>query len=282
MTDNSSADVATESLVRRAGEGDANALDALIRSVQQPVFNMAIRMLWHPQDAEDATQEILLKVVTRLATFRGESSFQTWVYRVATNHLLNTRQSRVEREEITFSDFAVQLANTDPDAVAPASSEADQQLLELEVKIGCTQGMLLCLDRDHRIAYILGDIFELKSEQAGDILGIEPATFRKRLSRARAELRAFMLQHCGIANESAACRCENRIPTAIKRGRLNPANLLFASSPRSLPVHAQVAEVEELHRIAGIFRSHPTYAAPERVRQTVVKLIGARSFSVLE
>ncbi len=128
--------------------------------VQDEVYRLSLRMLWHPQDAEDATQEILFRIITSVATFRGESTFRTWALRVATNHLLNVRRSRIERQSLTFDAFGKDLADglVDPgEAPAPRADEADQPLLEEEVRIGCTQAMLLCLDRDERIAYILGE-----------------------------------------------------------------------------------------------------------------------------
>src|SRR5713226_603083 len=96
-------------LLGRARAGDRDALEDIVRAIQDDVYGLAIRMLWHPQDAEDASQEILVKVITHLGTFRGESSFRTWVCRIATNHLLNVRKSRVERAELTFSAFALDL-----------------------------------------------------------------------------------------------------------------------------------------------------------------------------
>jgi RNA polymerase sigma factor (sigma-70 family) len=89
-------DPSLEELVRRAQDGNAPALERVVREIGDNVYGLAVRMLWHPEDAEDATQEILMKVVTHLSTFRGESAFPTWVYRIATNHLLSVRQSRVE------------------------------------------------------------------------------------------------------------------------------------------------------------------------------------------
>jgi RNA polymerase sigma factor (sigma-70 family) len=187
-----------ETLVEQTTAGNTAALEEILRAVQGDVYNLAVRMLWCPEDAADATQEILMKVVTHLATFRAQSSFRTWVYRIATNHLLNIRKSRVEREEINFSAFATQLATGLADPPAAASSDPDQALLVEEVKIGCTQGMLLCLDREHRIAYVIGEVFELSSEEAAAVLGISAAAYRKRLSRAREKLRAFMANHCGL------------------------------------------------------------------------------------
>jgi RNA polymerase sigma factor (sigma-70 family) len=92
-------------LVDQAKGGDATALERLVRRHQAFVFNLAVRMLYCPQDAEDATQEILIKVVTKLSTFEGRSRFRTWLYRIATNHLLNMKRGRSEPEAMTFSDY---------------------------------------------------------------------------------------------------------------------------------------------------------------------------------
>jgi RNA polymerase sigma factor (sigma-70 family) len=278
-------DPSLEELVRRAQDGNAHALERVVRGIGDDVYGLAVRMLWHPEDAEDATQEILMKVVTHLSTFRGESAFPTWVYRIATNHLLSVRQSRVEREQLTFTAFGDQLASGLGEPLAAPDSDPDMALLEEEVKIGCTQAMLLCLDRERRVAYVLGDVFDLKSEDAAYVLSVEPATFRKRLSRARERLRAFMRVHCGLANEAAPCRCTRRVETAIRSGRIDPARLLFAGHPeraaRAVPVLEQVSEMEELHSIAGIFQSHPDYSAPERVIASVRRLLDSGTFSLL-
>jgi RNA polymerase sigma factor (sigma-70 family) len=285
VSDRQSVAQSLEQLVARARDGDARALEQVVLAVKDDVFGLAVRMLWHPEDAEDATQEILLKVVTHLGTFRGESAFRTWVYRIATNHLLNVRRSRVEREELTFSALGEQLASGLADPPASAASEADQALLAEEVKIGCTTAMLLALDRDHRVAYILGDVFELRSDDAAYVLGVEPATYRKRLSRARERLRDFMREHCGLVNEAVPCRCARRVETAVRLGRVDPARLLFAAHPkratRPLPVLEQVGEMETLHELAGVFQSHPDYAAPDRVVEGVRRLIESGQFSLL-
>jgi RNA polymerase sigma factor (sigma-70 family) len=112
-------------------------------------------MLWHPEDAKDATQEILIRVITHLGTFRGESSFVTWLYRVAANALLTIRKGRAEEARLTFQAFEQDLDEGISDARVAVSPGLDEALLLEEVKIGCTQAMLLCLDRTHRLAYIL-------------------------------------------------------------------------------------------------------------------------------
>ena len=275
-------------LVTRAKAGDSDALTRLIELVRDDVYRLSLRMLWHPEDAADATQEILLKVVTSISTFRGESSFRTWTFRIATNHLLNVRRSRIERTSPTFESFAADLMDgiDGPDAVqAPASDEADQALLEEEVKIGCTQAMLLCLERDERIAYILGDVFELKSTDAAEVLEIDAAAFRKRLSRARSRIREFMTVHCGLMTSGAPCSCTRRVRPAVERGRVRRDQLLFAGQgkvpARALPVLEAVGEMERLHEIAAIHQSHPMFAAPSRVSDAIRAVLESANVRVL-
>jgi RNA polymerase sigma factor (sigma-70 family) len=257
---------AVEELVASARGGDVAALDELVRAVQDDVYALAIRMLWHPHDAEDATQEILVRIVTRLSTFRGESSFRTWVLRVAANHLLTTRRRRAELPQLTFDAFADDLADG---LDTPYDAGLDEGLLEDEVKVGCTHGMLLCLDREHRLAFILGDVFELPGDDAAAALDIAPAAYRKRLSRARERIRSFMEGHCGIVNAARPCRCRRRIGRAVAVGRVDPSNLLFAPHV----VRRGVEEMESLHHAAAVFRSHPCFSAPAAVADRVMELL---------
>ena len=174
-------DGAGRALVERAQNGDREALEGVVVSIRGRVHALALRMLWNPEDANDATQEILVRIVTRLATFRGESSFTTWVYRVAANHLLTVRKSRLEEQRYTFDRFGGELDEGLTDETQADGAARD--LLLQEVRVGCTLGMLQCLDRPHRLAYILGEILELEGGEAARVLEIGAATFRKRLSR---------------------------------------------------------------------------------------------------
>lgn len=83
-------------MVAGARAGDSSALEQIVIVLQPRVYRLAVRMLWHPEDAKDATQEILIRVVTSLSTFRAESSLSPWAYRIATNHLLTARRNRLE------------------------------------------------------------------------------------------------------------------------------------------------------------------------------------------
>jgi RNA polymerase sigma factor (sigma-70 family) len=263
-------------LVGRAAEGDSAALGRVLASVRDDVYRLALRMLWQPQDAEDATQEALIRIMTRIGSYRGEAAFRTWAYRVAANHILNFRKSRVEQENLTFDGFGVDLVEglSEPD-----SSRPDADLLAAEVKLGCTLGMLLCLDRDSRLAYILTDVFDLPSSDAAFICGITPAALRKRASRARHELREFVGVHCGLVNRSAECRCDRRVNRAVRNGRVQSDRLNFATD---VDPQGAVGEMERLHDLASLMRSHPDYQAPETVTEAVRAVLASGRYTILE
>src|SRR5262245_26300531 len=137
---------ALEVLVERARAGDRESLERVADEVQRPIYNLALRMLWHPEDARDATQEILIRVITHLGSFRGDSRFLTWVFRVAANYLATARQSRVEAQAYTFDRFANDLHDGLADVADEEDWPADKALLLEEVKVGCLHALLTCLD----------------------------------------------------------------------------------------------------------------------------------------
>ena len=257
-------DVGTE-LLTRAREGDLAALDELLHTIQPAVFNLAVRMLGHREDARDATQDILLKVVTHLATFRGEAAFGTWVWQIARNHLLNAGTRAREVPQVSFEELGGRL-----DAgmsLAPPGWQ-DQPLLPedkldaRELAIRCTQGMLMRLDRGHRIAYLLDTAFGLSSELGGEVLDITAAAYRKRVSRARQALESFAAAHCGLANAKASCRCEAQVSVLRRAGVNTPENHLpLGGAERDEAVRA-LDELEAFSGFAGVFRAHPQYQAP--------------------
>ncbi len=187
LADNSP-DHEDQSLVLRARSGDRQAVEDLVQRHQAWIYNIAVRMLFHPQDAEDATQEILIKVLTRLSSFEGRSSFRTWLYRIVVNHVLNMKRGRVEvqRASIDFASYGAGLdATPDLEVADPKGTSADTDLLVTEAMLSCTTGMLLCLDREQRLTFILGAIFDVSDTVAAEVLEITPDNFRQRLARAR-------------------------------------------------------------------------------------------------
>ena len=266
-----------EDLVQEAKEGSREALESLVLGIQDRIYGLALRILGYPDDAEDAAQEILIKVVTHLDGFRRESKFTTWVYRIAANHLLTTRQRLAENQAVSFEAYEafleMELASQWPESVP----EAERSLIVKEVKLSCTHGMLLCLDRPHRITYILSEIFDIISEQGAYILDISPAAYRKRLSRARDRINTFMLKNCGAVKAENPCHCDRVAPHAIETRSIDPENPLFAGhrcrdEGGGLSA-AYLEELDSLQRVAALFKNHPDYAAPETFLASLKELV---------
>jgi RNA polymerase sigma factor (sigma-70 family) len=282
LADSAPTDGADRDLVARANAGDRQALEDLVRRHQAWVYNIAIRMLAHPHDAEDATQEILIKALTRLSSFEGRSSFRTWLYRIGVNHVLNMKRGRVEPEALTFSCYAHGLDNT-PDLDPPdeTSVPVDVRLVVDEARINCTSGMLLCLDRAQRLIYILGDILEVSDAVGAELLEISRDNFRQRLARARRDLHNFMNDKCGLVDPANPCRCEKKTRGFIQAGYVDPNKLLFARA-RIRQVREVVPETYEAltaldAQCARIYREHPFYEAPDVV-PALRGLIESREF----
>lgn len=257
-----SAEPDLDALAERAKGGDRNALEALVRGLQDPLYRLATRYLGDRERARDATQEISILVITKLSTFRGESALRTWAYRVACRHLL---RARAARREIALDDIAASLAQP-PNDIAPSTlARADARLLEEEVFLGCTQAMLRALDRPQRIAFVLGGICELDARDAAYALGITEVAFRKRLSRARGALDAFLTAHCGVADASNPCRCRHQVNLRVQRGLLDPGCLRFAGASARTSVEAlrARAEVGKVKRALDLYRAQPVEHAPE-------------------
>lgn len=266
-----------EDQVTKAVAGDAAALQAVVEAVRDDVYGLAMRMLWHPEDAADATQEVLLRIVTRLGSFEGRSGFRTWAYRVAVRALLNIKRGRVEHP-LSFDEFGADLVEG-LTAEPPASlSASERAVLQHEVKVACTQAMLLCLDREHRMAYLLGEIFDIAGDEAAACMDVSPPTYRKRLSRARSRVQQFTAEHCGLVSPSAACRCSGRIAAAVSQKRVDPHALLFATHPTTSATAADadrvVATIEAMADGRALMRSNPAYRAPDSVLEAVRQALG--------
>jgi RNA polymerase sigma factor (sigma-70 family) len=270
-------------LVMRAVDGDQAALEEVIRLLQDPLYRLALRMVWRPADAEDATQEILIRVLTRLASWRGEAKLLTWAYRIGVNYLLNLRrQSPQEARQSSLEEFGEMLADglADADYRGPEAA-----VLADEVRLSCTQAMLQCLERGERVAFVLNDVFELSSADAAWILQTTPAAYRKRLERARHRIGAFMNSSCGLVNPDAFCRCARRVPKALAAGRVDPGRLTLTAhpvSPSGRGLAEAAAQLHHLHDAAAVMRAHPDYAAPQAKADAIAALLHSGRFPLLD
>lgn len=270
--------------LRAATQGDLAALDAVIVAIQGGVYNLAVRMLGQRDDAADATQEILLKVVTHLATFRGDAAFTTWVFQVAKHHLLTASTKAREHPEQSLEALADKLqAGLDFAAARPGAERVltpEDKLAARQVALGCTQNMLMALDREQRLVVVLDSVFALPSKQAAEVLGLSAEAYRQRLSRARARLDAFAAGTCGLASSSAACRCEKQLPAlAEAAARGVPVSPPLARSRHERDeAERQLGALLRLGDAASVLRAHPEYQAPDSMRQAIRGVLQASGF----
>lgn len=253
-------------LVAAAQEGSRAALEKLVREMQRPVFNLAIRMLGHAADAEDATQEILIIVITHLGDVRDTGAAGAWAFRIACRHLVHVRRrGRLEARRFTFRSFASDLEDGLDDLPDEAVQDLETQAMVEEIKIGCTLALLTCLSRRLRAAYVLGEVFDLSDAEAASALEIDAAAFRQRLRRARSLVSGFVESRCGIVTTSAKCRCERRVAQALRLGRVEKGKRHLPATEGPAPSISDVrAEVERLERdraAAALMRSNPSFIA---------------------
>ena len=220
-----------EELVKNGLQGDRRSLEALISRYNDMIFNISVKMVRDADDAADITQEVLIKVITKLDTFKHDSTFKTWLYRITVNHILNFKKSPAVRARVSFRQFGEMLDGApDMQLMAEDNYGADKALLVEETKQTCMSGMLLCLDKKQRLVFILGELFGVNDKTGSEILEITPANFRMILSRAKRDLYNFMQNKCGLVNTDNPCRCAKKTKAFIKAGFVNPASLRFTGT----------------------------------------------------
>ena len=178
---------------------------AVILSVQDLVFSLSLRMLGTFPDAEDATQDILLKIITHLSSFKGESAFSTWVFRIATNHLKNYQKHMFAKFPLSFEFYGDDIKNGKIDDVPDLTQNVEKSVLAEELKLSCTNVMLQCLDAESRCIFILGTMFKVDNRIAGNIPGIAPKAYRQQLSRIRNKMADFLWEYCHSKSPAQPC-----------------------------------------------------------------------------
>jgi RNA polymerase sigma-70 factor (ECF subfamily) len=178
-------------LIEKVKAGQTEAYGELVRRYQDRVFNTCWRICGHLEDARDLTQEAFLKAFDSLASFRHQSGFYTWVYRVAVNLAISHRRTARRRQTVSLDQGAA-AAGTQAEGLAkrvagepqddPARSASETELH------GCVVRAMQALDDDHRAVVVLRDIEGLDYREIAEILEIPPGTVRSRLHRARAAL----------------------------------------------------------------------------------------------
>lgn len=180
-----------KSLVQRAKQGDLSAYDQLVRMYQERIYATIYHMTANHEDANDLAQESFIKAFRALKSFKGDSSFFTWVYRIAINKTINFLKQRKKRAQMSLNDLDFN-AEHDPDLVALISEKnprRDLNLTELQEKLNAA---MLKLSEVHRLVVTLHDIQGLSHDEISRIMDCNTGTVRSRLFYARQQLQAFL------------------------------------------------------------------------------------------
>lgn len=269
--------------IDKATAGDKDSLEIIIMGIRDLIFNLSLRMLGTFPDAEDATQDIILKIITHLSSFKQESSFSTWVFRIATNHLINCKKHMFSHRPLSFEYYGDDIENAPIQNIPDLTQNVENSILEEELKMSCTNVMLQCLDMESRCIFILGTMFKVDSRIAGEILCITPEAYRQRLSRIRRKMADFLTAYCGEYG-NGKCRCRDRINYAIQSHRLNPDVLDYTkaagvSEETMLEFKQAMDEIDDL---AAYFSFCKMYESPERIRQFFLEFLDSTSLSTVK
>ncbi len=270
-------------LIDKALSGDKESLESIILSVQDLIFNLSLRMLGTFADAEDAAQDIILKIITNLSSFKKQSSFTTWVFSIASNHLKNYKKHMFAHMPLSFEYYGNDIENGNIHDIPDLTQNVEKAILADELKMSCTNVMLQCLDAESRCIFILGTMFKLDSRIAGEVLGLTPEAYRQRLSRIRKKMASFLEKYCGEYGYGK-CKCINRLNYAIQNHRLDPAQLDYTtadviSDQTIIDVKDTMEQIDDLSQEFSFCKS---YKSPERTKKFIKDFLNSAQFSIIK
>ena len=245
-------------LITKSLEGNKTALTQLIKRHQDYIFNISLRLFLDHDDALDATQEVLIKVITNLKTYQGKSQFRTWLYRIAFNHFLNAPKQKMEK---MLMNQQQQQQVEKRQIVTPQAEAIDEAVVE-EVRILCSTAMLMCLTREQRLLYVIGDVFGADHRLGAQLFDISPGNYRVKLHRAKTDLLNYVSGRCGLVDAKNPCRCPKKTRQFIRQGVVDKNNLRFNTDftqSISQIVNSQIEEVcDEIQlNLKELFQDNP-------------------------
>lgn len=251
-----------EALVLDAQKGDMESLNKVLLEINKQIFGISLRFFSNPHDAEDACQEAIFRIIKNLGSFKGESQFRTWAYRVAVNTLITIKNQKKDDQVMNFEEFAEMVSDGMDDQDVREQEQPDYQRLLQEIRISCTLAMLQCLDDESRMTYIIGEIFEMDHSDGARILNINQDNYRKRLSRARTSVISFMSDTCGLVKEENRCRCSKQVSKCLSRECISRTSMLYSKdgeNARQFPEALKfIRTLDEAQRAAALYRQIPS------------------------
>ncbi|MEM9328467.1 MAG: RNA polymerase sigma factor [Bacteroidota bacterium] len=219
-------DESDDELIRKSLEGHREAIDRLLRRHQPYIYNVAWKMVHDPDNAADLTQEAMIKVVTHLSKFNFKSTFRTWAYRIVVNHFLSEKKKGRERFMTDFSVLAAGLDSIPDHDMTEVERQESKELIR-EMNLSCMSGMLLCLNREQRLIYIIGEMLGGDHNIGSEIMEMSKDNFRAKLGKARRDLYNFMNDKCGLVNKDNPCRCHKKVKVVVEQRVIDAKHLLF-------------------------------------------------------
>ncbi len=219
-------EISDEKLIKNALNGDRKSLNTLMQRHQPYVYNIAWKMTGNSEDAADLSQEVMIKIMTSLSTFKGTSSFRTWAYRIVRNHFLNDQDKPLKFFASNFDELG-QALDSIPNVDLTEEQKLEQQENTREVRLNCLSGMLLCLSKEQRMIYIIGELFRADHTIGSEIMEMSKANYRMKLSKARKDLIQFMQHKCGLVDKNNPCRCHKKVTVSLEAGLIDAKNLLY-------------------------------------------------------
>lgn len=183
-------------VIKAVLDGDINAYELLVKEYEKNVYNLALRMVGNSEDAADMSQEAFIKAYNSLTSFRGDSKFSVWLYRIVSNVCLDYLRSRGRRQTVSLS--AENDDGEDVEIDIADETQSPERLLDRRLTRDAVRRGLAALPPEHRQILLLREIQGLSYDEIADALGIEAGTVKSRIFRARKKLCAFLIKDGNI------------------------------------------------------------------------------------
>lgn len=181
----------SQSLIIRIKAGNNAAIEELLLLHEPFIYNLAWKFTNNENEAKDLSQDALIKIFSNLSTFKGKSAFRTWAYRIVFNEFMQTKRRPMEDMWKGFDDFSEKL-NAIPSIDLSPEEEEEQILRTKTARTRCMSGMLMCLTREQRLLYLVGEVFKIDHNTGSEVFGLTKDNYRKKLSRTRKDFHSFI------------------------------------------------------------------------------------------
>lgn len=271
-------DIADErTLIDQLKQGEEEGFDLLYATYGPKIYNLAYRMVGDTEDAEDITQETLIRVCRHIDQFREESRLYTWIYAIAKNlchRLLKQKQKR------TFAAMEALLDSAQGEGAIETFSDREKQILLNQIKEGCFTGLLRCLSFYQRLAFILHVLLHLPMKEVAAILDKSEGATKVLVHRARQNLRDFLCQHCSLYDPTNPCRCENLMSFSLAQGWIKkptgqPWEEVYALAPRTIE-----AEIEGLRQVTELYQTLIDHIPSEDFGRRIQEVIQTEDWAI--